>query len=137
MKRESKIVHSGDRRKPGAYIPVTTPIQLATSYSYETMAQLDRVFGREEQGPSYARYDSPTLTALQDLITDLEGGDATWACSTGMMALHMAVLAALVDRPKRIVAADALYGATTLMLMTVFGALGVETTFVDVCDLGV
>jgi cystathionine gamma-synthase/methionine-gamma-lyase len=41
----------------------------------------------------------------------------------------------LVDRPKRVVAGDVLYGATTHMLMTVFGALGVETTFVDPCDL--
>jgi len=52
-----------------------------------------------------------------------------------MMALHLAVLAALVDRPKRVVAGSVLYGATTQMLMTVFGALGVETTFVDMCDL--
>ena len=92
--------------------------------------------GREEQGPSYARYDNPTVSALQDLVNELEGGHATLACSSGMMALHLAVLAALVDRPKRVVAGHVLYGATTHMLMTVFGALGVETTFVDACDLG-
>jgi cystathionine gamma-synthase/methionine-gamma-lyase len=45
------------------------------------------------------------------------------------------VIAALIDRPKRVVAGHVLYGATTHMLMTVFGALGIETTFVDVCDL--
>src|SRR4029079_10464653 len=52
-----------------------------------------------------------------------------------MMAMHLAVLAALVDRPKRVVAGHVLYGATTNMLMTVFGALGVETTFADASDL--
>ena len=52
-----------------------------------------------------------------------------------MMALHIAVLAALVDRPKRVVAGNVLYGATTHMLLTIFGALGVDTEFVDMCDL--
>jgi cystathionine beta-lyase/cystathionine gamma-synthase len=135
MKFESKTVHAGDRRKAGNFVPVTTPIYTAASYFYDSMEQLDRVFGREEAGPSYARYDNPTTSALEALMTELEGGHAAFACSSGMMALHMAVLAALVDRPKRVVAGSVLYGATTQMLMTVFGALGVETTFVDVCDL--
>lgn len=135
MKFESKTVHAGDRKKAGNYVPVTTPIYTASSYFYDTMDQLDRVFGREEQGPSYARYDNPTVTALQDLVNELEGGHGTLACSSGMMAVHLALLAALVDRPKRVVAGNVLYGATTHMLMTVFGALGVETHFVDVCDL--
>lgn len=135
MKFESKTVHAGDRRKAANFVPVTTPIYTAASYFYDSMAQLDRVFGREEAGPSYARYDNPTTSALEELMTELEGGHATFACSSGMMALHLAVLAALVDRPKRVVAGSVLYGATTQMLMTVFGALGVETTFVDMCDL--
>jgi len=135
MKFESKTVHAGDRRKAANFVPVTTPIYTAASYFYDSMEQLDRVFGREEAGPSYARYDNPTTSALEALMTELEGGHATFACSSGMMALHLAVLAALVDRPKRVVAGSVLYGATTQMLMTVFGALGVETTFVDMCDL--
>jgi cystathionine beta-lyase/cystathionine gamma-synthase len=134
MKFESKTVHVGDRKKAGNFIPVTTPIYTASSYAYESMDQLDRVFGRDEQGPSYARYDNPTVTALQELVNELEGGHATLACSSGMMAMHLAVLAALVDRPKRVVAGHVLYGATTNMLMTVFSALGVETTFADASD---
>ena len=127
MKFESKTVHSGDRKKAGNYIPVTTPIYTGTSYFYDSMEQLDRVFGREEAGPSYARYDNPTSSALEELINDLEGGHATFTTSSGMMALHIAVLAALVDRPKRVVAGNVLYGATTHMLLTIFGALGVDT----------
>jgi len=47
----------------------------------------------------------------------------------------LGLLAALLDRPKRVVAANALYGATTNLLMSVFGPMGVETTLADVCDL--
>ena len=42
---------------------------------------------------------------------------------------------ALIDRPKRIVAASALYGATLNMLTNFFEPFGVETRFVDACDL--
>jgi cystathionine beta-lyase/cystathionine gamma-synthase len=135
MKFESKTVHAGDRKKAGNFIPVTTPIYTASSYAYESMAQLDRVFGREEPGQSYARYDNPTVNALQELVNELEGGHRTLACSSGMMAMHLSVLAALVDRPKRVVAGHMLYGATTNLLMNVFGALDVETTFADSSDL--
>jgi O-acetylhomoserine/O-acetylserine sulfhydrylase-like pyridoxal-dependent enzyme len=47
MKIETKAIHVGDRKadpaKPGAFIPVTTPIYTAASYMYESTAQLDRV----------------------------------------------------------------------------------------------
>jgi cystathionine gamma-synthase/methionine-gamma-lyase len=52
-----------------------------------------------------------------------------------MGAIHIAVLAALADRRKSIVAANALYGATVSLLMNVMEPLGVEVAFVDVCDL--
>ncbi|PYT14347.1 MAG: cystathionine gamma-synthase [Acidobacteria bacterium] len=135
MKIETKMVHSGDRRKAGDYVPVTTPIYTASSYFYDSMDQLDRVFGREEKGQSYSRYDNPTTNALEDLVTELEGGHGAVACASGMSALHLALLAALLDRPRRVVAANALYGATTNLLMNILGPLGIETTFVDVCDL--
>src|SRR5262245_48871107 len=104
MKFESKTVHAGDRKKPGSFIPSTTPIYTASTFFYDSMEQLDRVFARDEAGPSYARYDNPTTSALEALITELEGGHGAFACSSGMMALHMALLAALIDRPRRVIA---------------------------------
>ena len=45
MKIETKAIHSGDRKpdpdKPGAFIPVTTPVYTASSYIYESTAKLD------------------------------------------------------------------------------------------------
>ena len=84
------------------------------------MEQLDRC-SAEEAGPSYARYDNPTRSALEELVRELESGAGAIACASGMAAIHMALLAALIDRPKRVVAANAMYGATTIMLMNVFG----------------
>jgi cystathionine gamma-synthase/methionine-gamma-lyase len=52
-----------------------------------------------------------------------------------MTAIHIALLAALTDRRKSIVAASALYGATTSLLLKVLEPLGIEINFVDICDL--
>ncbi len=139
MKIETKAVHSGDRKSnpsaPEAFVPVTTPIYTAASYIYESTAKLDRVLGREEEGFCYARYDNPTNAALEELMTTLEGGHGALACSSGMAALHVALLAALTDRRKSIVAASALYGATTSMLCKVLEPLGIGIHFVNICDL--
>jgi cystathionine beta-lyase/cystathionine gamma-synthase len=139
MKTETKAVHAGDRKRnpdaPGGFVPSSTPIYTATTYLYEETAKLDRVLGREEAGFCYGRYDNPTRSGLEGLLTELESGASCQVCSSGMMALHVAVLAALTDRRKSVLAASALYGATTAMLTQVFEPMGVEVNFVDFCDL--
>lgn len=135
MNIHSKAVHAGDRRKLGPHTPVTTPIYTASSYFYESMQQLDRIFGQEEEGYCYARYDNPSAAALEELITSLENGHGTLATGSGMAALHMAIMTALADRRKSIVAANALYGATVSLLMKVLEPAGIDVRFADVCDL--
>ncbi len=134
MKLHTKAVHAGDRKKPGKYVPVTTPIYTATTYLYDQTADLDRVFGREEAGYSYSRYDNPTNAGLEELLSTLENGHGALATASGMAAVHIAITAALVDRPKSIIASEALYGATISTLLKVFEPLGVEVQFVDICD---
>jgi cystathionine beta-lyase/cystathionine gamma-synthase len=135
MKFESKAVHFAERKRGSGCVPSTTPIHTATTYVYDSMEALDRIFGGEEEGQSYGRYANPTRDALADLVNELESGSGAIACASGMSALHLGILAALLDRPKRVVAANALYGATTNLLMSVFGPMGVETSFADICDL--
>jgi cystathionine beta-lyase/cystathionine gamma-synthase len=135
LKIHTKAVHAGDRKSGSGHVPVTTPIHTATSYFYESMAQLDRVFAHEEKGYCYARYDNPSAGALEELMCALEGGDAALACASGMAALHTAILSALTDRRRSIVAANAMYGATVSLLMNVFEPLGVSVRFADICDL--
>src|SRR5450631_48708 len=104
MKLHTKAVHWGDRKKTGGFVPVTTPIYTASSYAYDSMDQLDRIFAREEEGPSYARYDNPTRSTLEELVRELEGGAGALACASGMIAIHLGLTAALLDRPKRVIA---------------------------------
>jgi cystathionine gamma-synthase/methionine-gamma-lyase len=135
MKLPTLAVHAGDRKKPGDYIPVTTPIHGAASYVYEDIEDLDRVFAGERPGMMYGRYGNPTVEALEEQIAALEGGDFAIATSSGMAAIHLALQAALLDRRKSIVAAKVLYGQTLTLLMSVLEPGGIEVEFADPCDL--
>lgn len=135
MRIQSKAVHAGDRKKAGPHIPVTTPIHAAASFFYEKMEDLDRIFAREQEGFCYSRYDNPSSAALEELVSSLENGHGALACGSGMAGIHMAVLAALADRRKSVLAANALYGATVSLLMNVLEPLGVAVRFTDICDL--
>jgi cystathionine gamma-synthase/methionine-gamma-lyase len=131
----TQAVHAGDRKKAGPQIPVSTPIYTASSFFYESMEQLDRVFAQEDAGYCYSRYDNPTNAALEELMTQLEGGHGALACSSGMAAIQTALTSALADRRRSVVAADALYGATIRVLLNILEPAGVSTRLVDVCDL--
>jgi len=135
MKIESQAVHTGERKPLGRYIPVTIPIYTAASYVYQDIEELDRVFGLEQEGESYARYSNPNSSALEELLTQLESGAGSLVTSSGMMAISMAIQAALTDRPKSIVAASALYGATIGLLNRIVEPQGVAVRFTDFNDL--
>jgi len=136
MKIHSKAVHVGDRkRNPGNPVPVTTPIYTAASFFYDEMASIDKVFGKEMHGYAYSRYDNPTNAALEELVSSLENAHGTLATASGMSALQIALTAALTDRRKHVLMANAMYGATVKLLQQVFEPFGVTHTFVDICDL--
>jgi cystathionine beta-lyase/cystathionine gamma-synthase len=135
MRFDSLVVHAGDRKRKGGVVPSTTPIHLGTTYFYNSAETLDRIFGHEEEGFSYARYKNPTAEALEELTTSLEGGHGSLACASGMAALQVALQAALLDRPPRVVAAQSIYGATVGLFDQILAPFGVETWYVDICDL--
>ncbi len=131
MKLDTVAVHAGDRKRTGSFVPVTTPIYSASSFFYPAMETLDRVFANEIPGQNYTRYNNPTTNALEEQIAALEAGDWALATSSGMAALHLALLTALTDRRKSIVAGPVLYGATIRLLMEILEPTGVAVHFAD------
>jgi cystathionine gamma-synthase/methionine-gamma-lyase len=134
MKIQSKAVHSGDRKRGGGHVPVTTPIYTASSYFYDEIDTLDKVFAQDVPGYAYSRYHNPTNEAVEELVATLENGAGALATSSGMMAIQIALQAALLDRNKCILAASALYGATVKLLETVMEPFGCEVHYTDICD---
>ena len=135
MRIQTKAVHSGERKPAPSQIPVSTPVHFAASWLAADQSELDRIFGAEEQGQAYSRYSNPTNEALEDQITALESGFGSLACASGMAALQHALTAAMLDRPRRVLCARDIYGATIKLLLDVMGPFGIETRFVDTNDL--
>jgi cystathionine gamma-synthase/methionine-gamma-lyase len=135
MKIQTKAVHAGDRKRPQQQIPVSTPVHFAASWICASQAEQDRIFAHEQHGYAYSRYCNPTNDALEELVASLEGGHGALACSSGMMALQHALWCALLERPKRILCARDIYGATLKLLYDVMGPFGFQTELVDACDL--
>ena len=134
-KISTRAVHAGDRKRQEGFVPVTTPIYTASSFIYPDIETLDKVFARDVAGPCYSRYSNPTNDALEELMTSLESGAGSLACSSGMAALQVAMNVALTDRRKCVVASESLYGASISLLMKVLDPAGVTVRFVDFCDL--
>lgn len=83
--------------REGAYInapatnPETAPIYLTTAFNVE---DLDDLYERyEERGFCYNRNRNPNRSALMDLMTYAEHGEASVICSSGMAAISTTILA--------------------------------------------
>lgn len=135
MRIHSKAVHAGDRKQPKPQIPVSTPVHFASSWVNTSQEELDRIFAHEEKGFAYSRYTNPTSEALEELITSLENGHGSLACASGMAAIEHALKTVLLERPKRVLCARDIYGATIKLLFDVLKPFGFETEFVDTNDL--
>jgi cystathionine beta-lyase/cystathionine gamma-synthase len=133
----TRAVHAGERAPRGDFTPVVTPIHPTVGFLYDNIDDLDAIFATEREGYVYPRYGSPTVAALEAVLADLEQGEAAHAFSSGMAAIHAALLVAGVRAGTAVVAALDVYGATYTLLGRLLAELGVTTRFVDVTDLGV
>ena len=131
----TQAVHAGERGHRPDYTPVSTPLHYSVGYLYDDMADLDGVFGGERAGFVYPRYGSPTVSAFERAVADLEGSEDAVAFASGMGAIHAALMGAGVRAGRSVVAAADLYGATYALLERGLTCLGVGTRFVDITDL--
>ncbi len=131
----TRAVHAGERVPPGDYVPVATPIHPTVGYLYDSLDDLDAIFATTRDGYVYPRYGSPTVSAFEAAVANLEGGEAAFAFASGMAAIHVALLAAGVRAGTSVVAALDLYGATHTLLNRLFAELGATVRLVDVTDL--
>jgi len=111
--------------------PVATPIYSAVAFEATSAAELDRVFGGTSPGYCYTRHGNPTCEALEETINRLEGGAGAIAFSSGMAALHAALLAAGVKSGGRLISSQDIYGATQALFRDVMKPLGVETRYAE------
>ncbi len=127
----TQLVHASERKPPPTGQPTATPIYASATYTYESMEEIDKVFGGELPGYIYTRYGNPTVTALETAIQVIEAGATACAYSSGMAALHASLISCELSSGATVLASQDLYGATTNLLQTIFGSFGIKTVTVD------
>ena len=106
---------------------ILTPIYQTTTYVQESVDQY------LEKGYSYSRSGNPTVTALEDKITALEGGAGSLCFATGMAATSCTIMA-LVGSGEHAILSDVVYGGTHRVTTKVLNRWGLECSFVDSSD---
>ncbi len=120
---KTREVHAGVRPDPvtGA---ILTPIYQTTTYVQESVDQY------LEKGYSYSRSGNPTVTALEQRITALEGGAGSLCFATGM-AVTSCTIMALVGTGDHVILSDVVYGGTHRVSTKVLNRWGLQCSFVD------
>ncbi len=124
MQFRTRAIHVGNEHDPatGAVVP---PIHVASTFVQP---------GAGEWGAfDYTRSGNPTRKSLETTIASLEGGCGALAYSSGMAAVHGAMM--LLSSGEHVVAGSDIYGGTYRLLHKVVNQVGITTTLVDTTDL--
>jgi O-acetylhomoserine (thiol)-lyase len=126
-------IHAGTEPDPttGAR---QVPIYQTTAYAFRDADHAAKLFNLQEVGYIYSRLTNPTVAALQNRITALEGGAGGVCCSSGHAAQIMALFP-LMGPGLNIVASTRAYGGTLTQFSQTFKRFGWSATFVDFDDL--
>ena len=124
MRQKTKLIHGGvgEDLQTGA---VSVPIYQVSTYKQEEVGK--------HKGYEYSRTGNPTRHALEELIKDIENGEAGFAFSSGMAAITSVMM--LFSAGDHVILTDDVYGGTYRLMSKVLNRLGIEATFVDTSDL--
>jgi len=126
------ILHS-DRQKTIEHGAPHKPIHTSVTWGYSDARQLADVFQGKQSGYRYGRQGNPTVAALEDKVTKMEGGLATICFASGMAAIG-AVIQALLREGDHVVSSVFLFGNTASMWQT-FSGQGGKVSMVDATDV--
>ena len=121
-------IHGGYSPKSGE--PRVLPIYQSATYKYDDPDTLEALFALKADGHLYSRISNPTVGALEDKYTKLEGGVGAVATASGQSAILYAVLN-LCKAGDHIISVTSLYGGTVNLFNVHLKNLGIEVSFVE------
>src|SRR6056297_796212 len=126
-------IHAGARPDPATGAR-QIPIYQTTAYVFRDADHAAALFNLAEVGNIYSRLTNPTVSALAERITHLEGGVGGICCSSGHAAQIMALFPLMMPGTN-VVASTKLYGGTYTQLTNTIKRFGWSATLVDFDDL--
>lgn len=126
------ILHSDRLTKP-EHGALHKPVHTSVTFGYDDVQDLVDIFQNKKKGFAYSRQGNPTVAALENKVTQMEGGLATIAFSTGMAAISATIIA-LIKSGDHILASSYLFGNTRSVFQS-FVDMGLKITFVDATSI--
>jgi len=111
------------------------PIFTTSSFVFSSAAEAAARFSGEQPGNIYSRFTNPTVRVFEQRLASLENAECCVATASGMSAITATILG-LLSTGDHIVSSRSIFGTTTVLLTNIIARLGIETTFVDLSDLG-
>lgn len=129
MKEDTKITHAG--RDPMAHQgAVNTPVYHASTILFPTMDSYTNRSNDPTVKVRYGRRGTPTTFALEDAMSELEGGADTVITPSGLQAITLTLMA-FVKSGDHVLVTDTTYAPTRNFCNKVLADLGVETSYYD------
>lgn len=129
---ETRAVRAGQRRSSEA--EQGEPIYTTSSFVFASAADAAARFSGEQPGNVYSRFTNPTVRTFEERLAALEGAECCVATGSGMAAILSTCLG-LLQAGDHVVAANALFGATTNLFENYLKKFGVGVDYVPLTDL--
>jgi len=128
---ETLALHAG--QVPDATLSRGVPVYRTSSYVFKSTEHAANLFALKELGNIYTRLMNPTTDVLEQRVSQLEGGAASVALSSGTSAVFYSIIT-LAQAGDEIVSASNLYGGTYTQFDAILPKLGITVKFVDFKD---
>lgn len=106
------------------------PIYLSTAFVFDSAEHAKQRFALEDLGPVYSRLTNPTVEAVENRLSSLEGGAHSVMFASGQAATTAAILN-LAGAGAHVVTSPRLYGGTETLFQITLARLGIEFSFVE------
>lgn len=124
-------IRTGHHRTPeGEH---SEPIFTTSSFVFANAREAAARFSGDEPGNIYSRFTNPTVSAFEERLRVMEGGECCVATASGMSAI-LSLCLGLLKVGDRIVSSRSIFGSITILFNNYLTRFGIETSYVPLAE---
>ncbi len=133
MKGPTRVNHPPDVEVASDNRPLVAPIYQSVKFTFDSVAESEKLNRGERDGYVYSRVSNPTLRQLELTLAELQGREACLVTASGVAAVNLALLA-LCKQGDHVVLFAEMYQPTRYMVRRLLARFGVEHTMLSIED---
>lgn len=128
----TRQLHADGKTKPmNAH---AMPIFLTSTFAFDAPETGADLFLGRRAGHVYSRMGNPTVETVEQVVADLENGEAAVAFGSGMAAIHASLLS-VVKAGDHVICGEALYSPSLHLITQRLADLGIASSVVNTSDV--